>query len=147
MITSISPQTKNVNEYEPFVFTFTVSYDVESVNPEIYSVTVDTEFTPYVNIDIVNAFDFTISGQLGDVFNREISFIQPNEMFGVVSRWVDVPPDFETVYKYVGSSEQTRIVDINVQTSEGSIIAQITVANNWEYSNAQLVTYVNSGVY
>jgi len=147
-ITSLTPEEETVNEYEPFSITFTVAFDgLDESDPKIESVTVSGGYEKYYTVDIIDSDStFVISGLFADVFNREMHYLtNPDRESKMVTRWADMPNDFYALYKYIGAFNNSIILDVTVNTNDGTETATIEVLNNWNVSNQHLSKYVALG--
>lgn len=151
----ITPSTSNETEYVPFSITYTVAADpvvppaLPGADPIIQSVSITSSdgnnYTDEVIVTILNAQNFTVAGTLSDVFNRQMIYLDKNDVTGTVSRFKDIPADFNTLYHYRGATVNSITLTVNVTTDQGLITASIIVQNNYTVANANLVKYVKLG--
>jgi hypothetical protein len=74
-----------------------------------------------------------------------MTFLDANDETGVVSKFIDIPTDFNTLYKYKGATSNSVELIVTANTTSGTAVATITVNNNWTMANAKLVEYVIKG--
>ena len=146
----ITPDTSTKTEYAPFSISYTISDDdpLVLVPPEVVSVAVTldaVDYLPYLTYTLDSPSSFTISGTLSDVFDREMEFLDGNDVSGLVSRFADIPEDFNTLYRYKGAVANSVTLMVDVTATSGSVSASIIVNNNWTTANAKLVEYVLKG--
>ncbi len=145
----ITPDTSTETEYAPFSISYTVSDDTPMAPvPELTSVTVTrgvVDYLPYLTFVQDSLSSFTISGTLSDVFDREMTFLDANDVTGVVTKFADIPLDFNTLYRYKGATSNSAELAVTATTTSGVVVATITVNNNWTTANAMLVEYVLKG--
>lgn len=151
----IEPELSNQVEYVPFSVTFTVSAvpldppDPLQEQPTIESVSVTAsdgkDYSSDLTITITSPTTVTISGELSDVFNRTMSYLDENDTIGMVSRFKDIPANFNSLFKYTGATVNSVDLSVNVVTDQGTEVATIEVRNNWEVANAKLKEYVAKG--
>lgn len=130
----ITPETSTEVEYAPFSITYDISDDDPLVLPEIVSVAITlnaTNYLPFLTFTQHSTTSFTILGTLSDVFEREMEFLDANDVSGLVSRFTDIPENFNTLYRYKGAMANSITLTVSVTTTTGSISAPIIVANNW----------------
>lgn len=146
----INPDTSTKIEYAPFSISYNISDDdpLVLVPPEVVSVAVTqglTDYLPYLTYTLDSPSAFTISGTLSDVFDREMEFLDADDVSGLVSRFADIPEDFNTLYRYKGAMVNSITLTVTVTATSGTVSASIVVNNNWGTANAKLVEYVQKG--
>jgi len=155
----ISPETSDQTEYVPFTLTYTISVTAEEgapvepppVDPVLESVTVSAsdgrDYSDGLIITLIDDQHFSITGELSDVFDREMGYLDKDGVLGQVTRWRDVPADFQTLYRYKGATAASVTLNVTAVTDQGQETATITVANNFSVSNSKLHEYVALGEY
>lgn len=154
---AISPTIITKLEFQDFTQDYTLTYSEDLYDPLIdEEPTIDLVTIVFGELDFTNRFNivisdfqhFSITGQMDDVFNRQMVYIKHNVGgIGNVTRWEDIPDDFDTIFKYTGSSEMTKTFTVHVETSVGNVDSELVIQQNWELSNSHLKEYVERGVY
>jgi len=147
----ILPENVDVNEYAPFSVTFTIE-PLDPLLPSILesvSITASdgNDYSSELTVTIHGDTSFTVSGNIADVFNREMHYLDKNDKAGMVRRWKDLPGDFNTIYRYKGAVVNSVDLTVTAITDQGSEVATIVVNNNYNVSNAYLASYVAKGKY
>lgn len=147
----ISPEISVQIEYTPFSVTFTISSEDPEILPEIESVSITAsdgnDHSSNIVVTITSPTTVNLSGVLSDVFNRGLYFIAADGSHKVVSKYSDIPADFQTLYQYIAPVVNSIDLTVNVLTTEGSETATIVVENNFSVANAKLAEYVAKGQY
>lgn len=146
----ITPDTVNEVEYVPFIDTFVVTDPLTSLPAAITSVTLTAsdgaDYTNTVTITILPGM-FIVSGNIADVFHRQMKYLDTGAVPGVVGRFQDIPVSYETLYHYTGPYVNSITLILTCVSTAGTDVAHIIVRNNWEVANAKLVNYVKMGKY
>lgn len=145
----ITPSTSDQNEYVPFSVTFTIEPADPLLPPTLESVSIAAsdgkDYSSELTIDILGDLSFTVSGTLSDVFNREMEYLDKDDKPGMVTRFKDIPTDFNTLYRYKGAVVNSVDITVTATTDLGDEVATIVVNNNYTVANANLVKYVALG--
>ena len=148
----LTPETSAEVEYVPFSIDFTVVPEPPEAIIDIESVSIaasdGNDYSEDITVTITSSSTFTLSGELADVFNRTMSYLDKNDAPGMVTKFKNIPVDFNTLYKYTGATSESIDLTVSVDCGVGGIYtATITVSNNWGVANSKLHEYVAKGKY
>lgn len=143
----ITPSTSSQTEYVPFNISFSVIDDLTGL-PPVGPVTATltssdgNDYSKDVKIT-VSGNTINVSGTLSDVFNRQIIYLKTPSESVSISKFSELPAEFDTLYHYRGA--QVNSITLTLSTAYGS--ATIDIQNNYNVANANLIKYVKLGKY
>jgi hypothetical protein len=135
---------QEVIEFVPFSVTFTFNGIVSSVSLSEEVLGVVTTFA----VDTV-----TISGNAVDIFPRNIKYVDSQLNLKEMTRFVDLPDEFGSVYSYTPPVDQFKEITVTTQYEEYLTLELLTsidtlvIRYNFAASNANLLTAIQKGSY
>lgn len=146
----IEPTESTQNEYVPFTIQYTIS-SIEIDQPVLSHVTVTSgdgrDYSSDLNIVLIDDQHFSISGELNDVFDREMKYLDKYASPGIKTRWKDIPSGFQTLYSYKGAAINSITLTVTAHNDIEDETSIITISNNFALANSKLTDYVNRGQY
>lgn len=158
----LTPPVIQVYEYDQISVTYTMEYAGE-LGGVINGVTVTSSTgQQYPMTTTISGSSVTISGVLEDVFTRQMEYMPAGHLLNkvpskTITKWKNLPSDFETVVGYAGPGDATITLTVTVDFSEYDILgmpgfsqsasASLIVKNNWMISNQKLTQNVAKGKY
>lgn len=89
---------------------------------------------------------FTVDGQFIEAFPRSLSYRDENNAIQTTDAFSKIPPNFNTLFKYIAPTATNVIKDIVVYLKYHSPFTyRINVRNNWQSANTKLKDYVAKG--
>jgi len=151
MITAITPEQVDVDEYESITLSYGLTYDDITIPPSIEEVIVTFPggqiYTDEIVTTITSFSSFTITGRFVGIFDKEVHFIGSDKNQYQVNDWDNVPLDFDTVFKFKAPNPTVVTMIVTAYTTDGSISSLIDVNSDWVTSHAQLRDYIQRGKY
>lgn len=141
----IIPATASANEYEAFSLTFIIDPVPLTLSAVSITSSDGKDYSSFLATTIHNTFSFTVAGTLSDIFDREMEYLDKNDNMGIVSRFEDIPNDFNTLYRYKGATINSITLTVTATTDTIDEVATITINNNYNVANSKLVDYVSLG--
>lgn len=151
MITAITPEQVDVDEYENITLSYVLTYGDIITPPVIEEVIVTFPdgqlYTDEIVTTITSFSSFTISGKFVGIFDKEVHFIGSDKNQYQVNDWNNVPSDFDAVFKFKAPNPTVVTMTVTVHTTDGSKSSLIDVNSDWVTSHAQLRDYIQRGKY